>query len=52
MEESKGRVLKVEKNRAVVEVNGKRKVVGFRQDVNIKTGDRVIIFMNTIIEKK
>lgn len=44
-----GRVLKIEKNRAVVDINGKKTI--FSCDISIKQGDFALISKNTVSRK-
>jgi Trk K+ transport system NAD-binding subunit len=48
---SKGRVLVMKKNKAVVEIGRKKVIVNVRPDVNIKVGDIVVVAFNTIVDK-
>ncbi|MBU5574921.1 MAG: hypothetical protein QXF15_02350 [Candidatus Aenigmatarchaeota archaeon] len=48
---NKAKVLVIKSNRAIVEINGKKKYVGIRPDLKIKQGDIVIVAFNNIIDK-
>lgn len=48
----RGKVLVVNKGRAIVEVGKKRVTVGVRDDVKVKGGDMVIITLGTIVGKE
>jgi hydrogenase maturation factor len=49
---AEAKVLAVKSNRAVVEIDGKKKTVNVRPDVSVRTGDIVIVAFNNIIGKK
>ena len=48
---TKGNVLAIKNNKALVNIEGKQKTVDIRNDVEIKRGDSVTIAFNTIIDK-
>lgn len=48
---SKARVLEVKRSKAVVEMDGKKKTLKFRPDIEIKKGDAVFVALGTIVDK-
>lgn len=47
----KGKILAIKQNRAIVEIEGSKKTVNVRPDLKLKTGDMVMIALNTIVDK-
>lgn len=48
---SKGKVIGFKGKRALVEINGKRRSLDVREDINLEIGDNVIVFLDAVVAK-
>ncbi len=46
---SKGKIIEVKGNIAVVEIDGRKRTYPMREDVKVKKGDKVVVILDTII---
>lgn len=48
---AKAKILAVNESRAVVEIDGKKRIVDVRSDAKIKKGDIVAVAFNAVIDR-
>ncbi len=48
---SKGRVIGFKGKRALVDIDGKRRSVDVREDVEVNIGDKVVVFLDAVVAK-